>query len=109
MFPLTPDYPTEDIYQIERTYVELNDKPMSLVNLRKDNFEGFELNKLASRLINDGVLDRVVTFEMSLKRKFYKRSVYNVIDFLADIGGLFNSFRVLAFVMVSVFQYWGSY
>ena len=46
---------------------------------------------------------------MSLKRKFYKRSVYNFIDFLADIGGLFNSFRVLAFVMVSVFQYWGSY
>lgn len=46
---------------------------------------------------------------MSLDRKHYKRSVYNFFNFLADVGGLFNSFRLISFAFVGIFQYWGVY
>ena len=109
LFPLTPNFPSEDTFQIERTYIELDDNFLSLASFDKTIEEGFELKRLPNRLVNDGVLDRAITFEMSLKRKFSTRQVYSFIDFLADIGGLYNSFRFLAFILLSVFQYWGSY
>ena len=46
---------------------------------------------------------------MSLNRKHYKRTVYTFFDFLSEIGGLFNTFRLLSFVLVAIFQYQGPY
>ena len=46
-----------------------------------------------------------VTYEVSRDRKHYYRKVYNSLDLLAELGGLFGSFYTLSmsFVVIATF------
>ena len=46
---------------------------------------------------------------MSLSQVEYKRTVYSFLDFLSDIGGLFGTLGPFCGVIVTIFQYRGSY
>ena len=46
---------------------------------------------------------------MSLSQIELSRRVYNSLDLLSDIGGLFSTFSTLFAVIVAMFQYRGSY
>ncbi len=50
-----------------------------------------------------------ITYEISLDRRDYFRRVYGVLDFLADVGGLFGAISPLCFIIVLCFQYRSSY
>ena len=50
-----------------------------------------------------------ITYEMSLSRVEYTRTVYSTLDFLRDIGGLFAALGPAFGIIVTVFQYRGIY
>ena len=50
-----------------------------------------------------------VTYEMSLSSKRYFRRVYGIMDFLAEMGGLFGAFGSLSLAIVVGINYFGSY
>ena len=49
-----------------------------------------------------------ITYEMSLNRKFYFRQVYNLLDFVSDLGGLLSfSTRICVLIVIGL-QSFGS-
>ena len=50
-----------------------------------------------------------VTYEVSATRDFNERKIYTVLDLVSDVGGLFGGLSPICFLLVSVFQYHGSY
>ena len=50
-----------------------------------------------------------ITYEMSLTRQEYNRTVYGLLDFLGDIGGLFNAIYAVFGAIVAIFSYHGAF
>ena len=50
-----------------------------------------------------------VTYEMSLTRRLYYRQVYNLLDFLAELGGLLSIISRTCFLIIFSLQFFGSY
>ena len=44
-----------------------------------------------------------VTYELSLDQIIYKRDLYNLLDFMRDLGGLAVAFRAICVVLVHIF------
>ena len=40
-------------------------------------------------------MQNAITFEMSLSRKEFSRTVYNIMDFMRDMGGLFTALGLI--------------
>lgn len=109
-FPLTATSRTDFVIDIERSFAELHDELLDIGNLYQSDIDGFSFNRSPNREINRADLVQTsITYELSLDRKNYKRRVYSFVDFLSDIGGLFNSFKLLSLALVMVFQYQSSY
>ena len=51
----------------------------------------------------------MITYELSLSKIMYERKVYNYLDFLGSIGGLFTALLKIMGMFVIVFQYRGGY
>ena len=50
-----------------------------------------------------------ITYEMSLDQKYYYRTVYSSLDFLAEIGGLFSAFSKICLIVITTLNYFGSF
>ena len=50
-----------------------------------------------------------VTFELSFIHRNYYRQVYNNLDLLADVGGLFSALKVPFIAVLIVFNFYNSY
>ena len=48
-----------------------------------------------------------LTYEVSLSKLEYRRTLYNMLDFMRDIGGLAAAFRGICFGLVYIFQLHG--
>ena len=54
----------------------------------------------------DNNFQNSLTFEMSLLKKVYFRSVYGTLDFAADLGGLSSALRaIFTLILVTVNSY----
>ena len=54
-------------------------------------------------------MQNAITFEMSMSRKEYSRTVYNIMDFMRDMGGLFTTLGLIFGTLVGILQYRGMY
>ena len=77
---------------VERQNIDLNDYTMNIGNLLIDEETGFNTQFSSQRTLP--YLDskwNAITYEMSLTRTRYERTVYSFLDVLRDVGGLFSS------------------
>lgn len=49
-----------------------------------------------------------ITYELSLEREEYHRQVYNTLDFLGDLGGLFSALAACGYIFILIFQFRGA-
>ena len=64
--------------------------------MRLDEKQGFDIDVTETRVLPyKNTFQNAITFEMSMNRTEYTRTVYNIIDFMGDMGGLFNSLALI--------------
>ena len=102
--PLSPDVRTDTIYIVQRKSVIMNDYRFNVGSLLHDDEIGFETIQAPSRIMPyKNQFQNAVTFEMSLSQIEYKRRVYNFLDFLSDLGGLFGTLGPFCALIVAAF------
>ena len=79
--------------------------------------KGFLVDKEAGYSLNDKVPGRLLnyannfmnswTFELSLHKKVYERSVFSFLDYLAELGGLFAFITSVITTILYVVNYLG--
>ena len=93
-----------------RQKIDLNDYKFNVGNLLLDQEVGFNTRISNQRILPyENTMHNSVTYEISMTRNRYLRTVYSFLDFLRDLGGLFSSLTPLCGVLVSILQYRGSY
>ena len=50
-----------------------------------------------------------ITYEVSLVNHTYNRRVVNILDYLSEMGGLFNALKIIFYLVVAGLNYYGSY
>ena len=81
---------------ITHTLLKLNDYHWSVGEMRLDEKQGFDIDVTETRVLPyKNTFQNAITFEMSMNRNEYTRTVYNIIDFMGDMGGLFNSLALI--------------
>lgn len=46
---------------------------------------------------------QIIGFELVTDNKYYKRTVYTIMDFLGDVGGLFDALKGFGFILVTIY------
>lgn len=88
----------------------MNDYRVNVGTMLVDDVMGFDKFVAPSRILPyKNLMHNSITYEMSLSRVEYTRTVYSTLDFLRDIGGLFAALGPLFGVIVTIFQYRGIY
>lgn len=101
---------TDTVIIMQRLDINMNDYRFNVGSLFNDKVVGFENYQAPSRILPyNNLFMNAITFEMSLSQIEYKRTVYSFLDFLSDLGGLFGILVPLCTVIVTIFQYRGSY
>ena len=82
----------------------MNDYKLNLSNIRIDREKGFDIEtKLPRNLPYINSFWNSITYEMSLSRLSYTRTVYSYLDLLRDIGGLFSAIAPVFAIIVGIF------
>ena len=95
---------------IYRSDIYLDDNQFSLGSFMSDEERGFQMKDNPTRIMeypND--FYNAITFEMSFTHRMYNRHVYNSLDLLADLGGLFSALRVPFAAVLLLLNYFNSY
>ena len=109
-YPLAVDVRTDTVNMIQRQKINMNDYRVNVGSLLIDNVMGFDRFVAPSRILPyKNKMHNSITYEMSLSRVEYTRTVYGSLDFLRDIGGLFAALGPFFGIIVTIFQYRGSY
>ena len=83
---------------------------MAIGNFAQQTEVGFENTRLPTRGIPyDNTFQNIVTYEVSTTHRQYYRSVYSILDFLSEMGGLFSAFGSLCLLVISSLNFNGSY
>ena len=109
-YSMSPDQRIEYVNVIERQQFNLNDSFLAFGSLTESDTKGFKSTKTPNRVLNykNNMLNSV-TYELSLGLEFYDRQVYNLLDILSDIGGLYGALSAIFFFIVSIFQFRGDH
>ena len=87
-----------------RSKVELNDYQFNVGSLVVDDTKGFVAKISGGRILPySNRMWNTITYEMSLTQHAYSRTVYNSLDFLSEIGGLFSALGPLGGIIITVF------
>ena len=108
-FPLTPDSRTDYVLHVVRTSIQLFDKQMTVAGAGLEDLVGFYAQREAGRVIpylNDW--QTAITIEMSMNRHDYFRKVYNILDFISDVGGLYGAVSPICIIFLIIFNFWSS-
>ena len=82
----------------------MNDYRISVGSIQVDQVNGFDKIVAPSRIMPyKNKMHNSITYEMSLSRVEYTRTVYSILDFLRDIGGLFSALGPFFGIIVTVF------
>ena len=95
---------------IGRQKMYLSDYYMSIGDLRSDEIDGFEVRDVTTRFLPyDNTFWNSITYELSLTRHSYTRTVTTIFDFLGTIGGLFSAISLFFTFCIAAIMYRGSY
>ena len=92
------------VKHVIRTKMSLDDSYYN-IGFSVDSEIGHFMEKQANReLPYENRFQNSITYECSLSQMFYTRRVYNFLDLLADIGGLFSALGPICLACVSFFH-----
>ena len=95
---------------VTQTHLKLNDYHWSVGDLRKDQHKGFDIDVTETRVLPyNNRLQNAITFEMSMNLNEYTRTVYSIMDFMSELGGLFSAITLIFGTIIGVLQYRGMY
>ena len=93
---------------VTRTKANLNDDRFNLGSLLIDRTNGFHAIGNENRVLPyKNRIHNSITYEMSLTREEYERTVYSSLNLLGDIGGLFGALVPIGRLLILAFQYRG--
>ena len=82
----------------------INDYQFNVGSLFKDEELGFETSQAPSRIMPyTNQFQNAITYEVSLSQIELKRRVYNFLDYLSDMGGLFGTLGPFCGMIVMIF------
>ena len=94
---------TDAVKMITRQKIELNDYKFNVGNLLLDEETGFHARIGNLRILPyENRMFNAVSYEMSLNRSRYLRTVYSFLDLMRDLGGLFSSLSPLCGIVVGI-------
>ena len=83
---------------------------MRIGNYFEQTEDGFMNAKLPTRGIPyDNTFHNAITYEVSTTQKRYFRSVYSILDFFSQIGGLLSLFASFCLLIITCLNYFGSF
>ena len=83
---------------------------MRIGNYFETTEDGFMNAKLPTRgLPYDNKFQNAITYEVSINQKRYFRSVYSIMDYFSQIGGLLSLFGSFCLLIITCLNYFGSY
>ena len=78
--------------------------------MRLDQKQGFDVDVTQTRVLPyKNTFQNAITFEMSMNRNEYTRTVYSIMDFMSELGGLFSAITLIFGTIIAVLQYRGMY
>ena len=109
-FPLNSELRSDFVMQIYRNEIEMHDSILGLGASTMVVEKGYEIEQMPTReMIYTEPFQNAITFEVSRQQRHYKRSVYTILDLLAQIGGLVGVMGIAGATCVQLFQYRGAY
>ena len=89
--------------------MQLLDNQMTVAGVGLVEEVGFFLERKAGRTI-PYLTDwqTAITFEMNMDRHDYFRKVYNILDFISDVGGLYGAVSPICIIFLIIFNFWSS-
>ena len=100
----------DQVRMISRTKLNLSDYQWDVGNFQQDEEEGFDVDVEISRVLPyENLFWNAITFEVSSAQYETTRTVYMIMDFLKDIGGLFTAIEKIFGAIVIILQYRGMY
>ena len=101
---LSPQLRTDIYNTVELTELNLND--MYDTFSENEDLMMFKVTSGALRLYDfDDNVQLAITYELSQDLTIIRRTVYNLLDLLGDIGGLAGALRAIFTIAVIIFQY----
>ena len=102
---LSPTSRLDHVRTATRKSLNLHDYQYNFGNILLDEEDGFQIEETASArtLPYKNQYWNAITYELSLTRLEYTRTVYSFMDFLRDLGGLFGAISPIFGFIVSVF------
>ena len=107
-YPVAVDYRIDTVKKIKRIKVNFKDNPFSISNMLQDEDEGYESEIVEKRnMPYQNNLWNAITYEISLNRMQFNRSVYRFVDLLGDLGGLLSALFFICMPLVYMLTYRG--
>ena len=104
--PISYDARSETVKTIARSKAVLNDSILA-ANIGTDIVNehiGFYVTKTDSRILHyPNRIWNAVTYELSASRYESTRNLYNLFDFLGELGGLFSALFTFGSIFISIF------
>ena len=90
--------------------IELHDELFDVGEATAENNDGYMIDREPNReMPYDNRFQNAVTFEMSLSRRYFYRRIYNLLDMMSEMGGLFEMLNIFCLGIVQILQYHGVY
>ena len=105
-YPVSPKTRDDNLRVIKRGSVELKDSFYSILGSYSDtneNFFTYDENVQPRAITYNDFMQKAITYEVSLDRLEFKRSVYTLSEFLSDVGGLVAALFGFGKIIVQLF------
>ena len=75
-----------------------------------DYEDGYRLVRSPGREMNyDNGYQNAVTFELSMHKRVFRRTVFSLLDYLAEVGGLVTAISSGFTLLLSIINYWSGF
>ena len=103
-FPVSNTVRTDIVKMIVRSQMDLNDYYINIGNVKIDDETGFTSDTTSTRILPyKNQMQNAITYELSQTRVVYTRTVYSILDFFSDIGGLQGALAPFFAIFVGIF------
>lgn len=94
-FPINLEESSIKYFELQKSEIVLADSIVSVGTLIQEVRETFKYHQISSQALPRSLTPLEINFSLSLNLISVNRSVYNALDFLGDIGGLFGAIRAI--------------
>ena len=105
-FPINTVWRTEIANLVEMTYLDLQDNLMQFGDVTEDNRNITTIREFQSRSYGaDNDIQVSIIYERDLDLHRVDREVYSILDWLGDVGGLYEAFHIICGIFIYVVNF----